>query len=486
MRVALWLQESVDAQWSPPAKTVSTGLQRVERSVFKSMAHSLLEILSDVSLGESEVGEHQEEEEQQLPNEIVVVLEEERSTEVISLDSSEQSFCSSPRPSKDLIAYEVMVNQRNIEDVCICCGSLQIHTQHPLFDGGMCIPCKDNFLESFFLYDEDGYQSFCTICCSGEILLTCENPNCNRSYCFECVDALVNPGSSAKFQAMSNWKCFLCLPLISENGLLKKRRKWREHLKDFYDRESQRPLKMYKTVPAWKRKPIQVLSLFGDIEEELVKFGFLEDSSGNGRLKHLDDVTDVVRKDVEEWGPFDLIYGSTPPIGQISEHPPVFQINKSMRKITYHFLHLVQTEVMNNGCRILHTVKNVWYFLQYYRVLQYGKPKMDSEKPFFWMFVDNLVLTEDDKEIASRFLESDPVTIYEVCDEMVQNAVLIWSNIPSMESNNSALASDWDLSLLAQDIQRLNVFSPWPSRLVNKCFIPLREYFKCFPKDHTP
>ncbi|KAM9034410.1 DNA (cytosine-5)-methyltransferase 3-like [Sarcophilus harrisii] len=412
------------------------------------MAHSLLEVLSDVLLKESDMGEHWEEEGQDHPNEIVVVLDEERSTDVISLDSSEQSLCSSPRPSKDLIAYEVMVNQRNIEDVCICCGDLQIHTQHPLFYGGMCIPCKDNFLESFFLYEEDGYQSFCTICCSGKTLLTCENSNCNRCYCFECVDALVNPGSSAKFQAMSNWICFLCLPLTSENGLLRKRRKWRENLKDFYNQESQRPLEMYETVPAWKRKPIQVLSLFGDIEEELVKCGFLGNIPGNGRLKHLNDVSNVVRKDVEEWGPFDLIYGSTPPIGQISEHPPV------------------------------------WYFLQYYRVLQYGKPKMNSEQPFFWMFVDNLVLTKDDREIASRFFETDPATIYEVCDEMVKNAVLIWSNIPCIQSNNSTLASDWDLSLLAQNIKRLNVFSLRPARLVNKCFISLREYFKCFSKDH--
>uniref|UniRef100_A0A5F8HBK3 DNA methyltransferase 3 like n=1 Tax=Monodelphis domestica TaxID=13616 RepID=A0A5F8HBK3_MONDO len=449
--------------------------------MLKSMAHSPPETLSDVILVESEtdVVEHLEEDGQQC--EIVVVLEEERSTEVISLDSSERSFGSSPRPSKDLIAYEVMVNQRNIEDICICCGSLQIHTQHPLFDGGMCFPCKDNFLESFFLYDEDGYQSFCTICCSGEILLTCENPSCSRCYCFECVDALVNPGSSAKFQAMSNWICFLCLPLISENGLLKKRRKWREHLKDFYDRETHRPLEMYKTVPAWKRKPIQVLSLFGDIETELVKFGFLDNSSDNGMLKYLDDVTDVVRKDVEEWGPFDLIYGSTPAFGQIFKHPPVFQFVQIHEENSSYHSPSLGTEVMNNGCKILHTVKNVWYFLQYYRVLQYGKPNVDSEKPFFWMFVDNLVLTEDDREIASRFLETDPVTIYEMCDEMVQNAVLIWSNIPPMQSNHSALTSDWDVSLLTQDIQKLEAFSQRPAGLVNKYFLPLREYFKCFP-----
>lgn len=61
----------------------------------------------------------------------------------------------------------------------------------------------------------------------------------SRCYCFECVDTLVGPGTSGRVQAMSNWVCFLCLPFPS-SGLLQRRRKWRERLKAFYDRESVR------------------------------------------------------------------------------------------------------------------------------------------------------------------------------------------------------------------------------------------------------
>ena len=39
---------------------------------------------------------------------------------------------------------------------------------------------KDKFLECLFLYDDDGYQSYCSICCAGETLLICENPDCTR------------------------------------------------------------------------------------------------------------------------------------------------------------------------------------------------------------------------------------------------------------------------------------------------------------------
>ena len=41
-------------------------------------------------------------------------------------------------------------------------------------------PPKDKFLECLFLYDDDGYQSYCSICCAGETLLICENPDCTR------------------------------------------------------------------------------------------------------------------------------------------------------------------------------------------------------------------------------------------------------------------------------------------------------------------
>lgn len=42
------------------------------------------------------------------------------------------------------------------------------------------LPVQDKFLESLFLYDEDGHQSYCTICCSGGTLFICESPDCTR------------------------------------------------------------------------------------------------------------------------------------------------------------------------------------------------------------------------------------------------------------------------------------------------------------------
>nr|XP_008533965.1 PREDICTED: DNA (cytosine-5)-methyltransferase 3-like [Equus przewalskii] len=395
----------------------------------------------------------------------VLDLEEEPSMDIILVDSSELSSPPSPGPSRDM---------------CICCGSFQVHTQHPLFEGGMCAACKDKFLSCLFLYDDDGNQSYCSICCSGETLLICENPDCTRCYCFECVDTLVSPRTSEKVQAMSNWVCFLCLP-FPRSGLLQRRRKWRGWLKAFYDQEAVRsrsawgrrmrsgphlvgflwllvakcpsalesPLEMYKTVPVWKREPVRVLSLFGDIKKELTTLGFLENGSDPGRLKHLDDVTNTVRRDVEEWGPFDLVYGSTPPLGHACDHPPG------------------------------------WYLFQFHRVLQYARPRPGSPQAFFWMFVDNLVLTEDDRAVATRFLETDPVTIQDVCGRAVRNAVHVWSNIPAVKSRHSALFSQEESFLRAQDRQRAKPPARGPAKLVKNCFLPLREYFKYFSTEFT-
>ncbi|XP_032981053.1 DNA (cytosine-5)-methyltransferase 3-like [Rhinolophus ferrumequinum] len=377
----------------------------------------------------------------QPPCEIILDPDAECSMDVILVGSSELSCPPSPGLRRDLIAYEVKVNQRDIEDLCICCGSFQVHTQHPLFEGGMCAPCKDKFLDCFFLYDDDGYQSYCSICCAGETLLICENPDCTRCYCFDCVDALAGPGTAGTVQAMSHWVCFLCLP-FSCCGLLRQRPKWRGRLKALYDQESESPLEMYKIVPVWKREPVRVLSLFGDIRKELTSLGFLEDGSGTGRLKHLDDVTNIVRRDVEHWGPFDLVYGCTLPPGQACDRPPG------------------------------------WHLLQFHRILQYARPRQGRPQPFFWMFVDNLLLSKDDRSVATRFLETDPVTI--------QDAVLVWSNIPAVRSRHSALVPQEELSLLAWDRQRAKSPTPGPAKLVKNCFLPLREYFKYFSVNSLP
>ncbi|KAK7814917.1 hypothetical protein U0070_026418 [Myodes glareolus] len=424
--------------------------------------------------------------------------DDEHSMDLVLEDSRELLSLTSPPPGREIIRYEVTVNQRNIEGKQGGGGTwlalLEEIAQKPL------PPTQDIFLETIFLYDMDGHQSYCSICCFGKTLFICESPDCTRCYCFECVDILVGPGTSERISAMACWVCFLCLP-FTRSGLLQRRRKWRHQLKAFHDLEGSSPVKMYKIVSAWKRQPMRVLNLFGKIDKELESLGFLESGSGSeeGRLKYLEDVTNVVRRDVERWGPFDFVYGSTQPLGYSCNRCPG------------------------------------WYMFQFHRILQYAQPPSGSQQPFFWLFVDNLLLTEDDQVTATRFFQLEAVTLQDVRGRVLQNAVRVWSNIPGLKryfsgrrakdseteetvhsvsfwklpthllhpsillapslyasqvtflgSKHSALTPKEEQSLETQTRTRGKMAAQKVDRLVKTCLLPLREYFKYFSQNPLP
>ncbi|XP_034630021.1 DNA (cytosine-5)-methyltransferase 3B-like [Trachemys scripta elegans] len=105
------------------------------------------------------------------------------------------NFCNS---SKKRVVSEVTNNNRSLEDSCLSCGRKNPATFHLLFEGSLCQTCRDRFLELFYMYDEDGYLSHCTVCCEGKELLLCSNASCCRCFCVECLEVLVGQGTSAK------------------------------------------------------------------------------------------------------------------------------------------------------------------------------------------------------------------------------------------------------------------------------------------------
>ncbi|EMP42279.1 DNA (cytosine-5)-methyltransferase 3B [Chelonia mydas] len=93
--------------------------------------------------------------------------------------------------SREQMVSEVTNNNRSLEDSCLLCGRKNLATFHPLFEGGLCQTCRDRFLELFYMYNEDGYQSYCTVCCEGKELLLCSNASCCRCFCVKCLEVLI-------------------------------------------------------------------------------------------------------------------------------------------------------------------------------------------------------------------------------------------------------------------------------------------------------
>uniref|UniRef100_A0A4X2JNC0 DNA (cytosine-5)-methyltransferase 3A n=1 Tax=Vombatus ursinus TaxID=29139 RepID=A0A4X2JNC0_VOMUR len=333
--------------------------------------------------------------------------------------------------TRERLVYEVRQKCRNIEDICISCGSLNVTLEHPLFIGGMCQNCKNCFLECAYQYDDDGYQSYCTICCGGREVLMCGNNNCCRCFCVECVDLLVGPGAAQAAIKEDPWNCYMC-GHKGTYGLLRRREDWPSRLQMFFannhDQEFDPP-KVYPPVPAEKRKPIRVLSLFDGIATGLLVLKDLgiqvdryiasevcEDSITVGMVRHqgkimyVGDVRNVTQKHIQEWGPFDLVIGGSP-CNDLSIVNPA-------RKGLY------------EGTGRL--------FFEFYRLLHEARPKEGDDRPFFWLFENVVAMGVSDKRDISRFLESNPVMIDAKEVSAAHRARYFWGNLPGM---NRPLAS---------------------------------------------
>uniref|UniRef100_A0AAX7T3I2 DNA (cytosine-5-)-methyltransferase n=1 Tax=Astatotilapia calliptera TaxID=8154 RepID=A0AAX7T3I2_ASTCA len=329
---------------------------------------------------------------------------------------------------------EVLKNKRSIEEFCLSCGKTSA-TFHPLFEGGLCPTCKDVYLEMSYMYDDDGYQSYCTVCCGGREVLLCGNVNCCRCFCVDCLDILVDPGASDQARYLDPWRCYMCQPLL-RYGVLKRRHDWSLKLQEFFandnGQEFEKP-KIYPAVPAEQRRPIRVLSLFDGIATGylvLRDLGFkvgqyvasevCEDSISvgvvrhEGKIKYVHDVRNITKKNIQEWGPFDLVIGGSP-CNDLSIVNPA-------RKGLY------------EGTGRL--------FFEFYRLLSEAKPKDGENRPFFWMFENVVAMAINDKRDISRFLECNPVMIDAIEVSAAHRARYFWGNLPGM--NRPLCASGMD------------------------------------------
>ncbi|CAB1336523.1 unnamed protein product [Coregonus sp. 'balchen'] len=222
-------------------------------------------------------------------------------------------------------------SQSYSREFCLSCGTPHIHTFHPLFEGSLCLKCKD------------------------------------------CLNILVGDGTFDKLKDVDPWSCFMCLPSQC-NGSLKLRTDWSVRVQEFFVNNSAlefEPHRVYPSIPAHQRRPIRVLSLFdgiatgylvlkdlGFIVERYIASEICGDSIAvgmikhEGKIEHINDVRTITRKHLAEWGPFDLLIGGSP-------------------------------------CNDLACGTGRLFF-EYYRMLNMMRPKEDDDRPFFWLF-ENVV-----------------------------------------------------------------------------------------------
>ncbi|CDQ89475.1 unnamed protein product [Oncorhynchus mykiss] len=268
--------------------------------------------------------------------------------------------------SREQMVHEVLKNNRSIEEFCLSCGKTRAATFHPLFEGGLCQACKP----------------------------------------------------------------------LQPYGVLKQRHNWSMKLQEFFINDNGQEFEspnIYRAVPAEQRHPIRVLSLFDGIATGylvLRDLGFkvdhyiasevCEDSISvgvvrhEGRIQYVHDVRNITRKNIEEWGPFDLVIGGSP-CNDLSIVNPA-------RKGLY------------EGTGRL--------FFEFYRLLSEAKPKEGEDRPFFWMFENVVAMGVNDKRDISRFLECNPVMIDAIEVSAAHRARYFWGNLPGMNRPRCASGMD--------------------------------------------
>uniref|UniRef100_A0A8C2HDV8 DNA (cytosine-5-)-methyltransferase n=1 Tax=Cyprinus carpio TaxID=7962 RepID=A0A8C2HDV8_CYPCA len=342
------------------------------------------------------------------------------------------------------MVHEFLENKRNIEEFCLSCGSMPVEIIHPLFEGRLCSNCKYNFKETLYRYDEDGYQSYCTVCCSGMEVILCGHDNCCRSYCVDCLDILVGEGTFDRLKNVDPWTCYLCAPESSSRAL-KPRNDWRIRVQEFFANNSAmefEPHRVYPSIPANQRRPIRVLSLFdgiatgylvlrdlgfkvekymaSEVDEESITISMV---NHDGKITHVDDVKNITKKHIDRWGPFDLLIGGSP----CNDLSIVNPARKGLFEGTGRL------------------------FFEYYRLLNVMKPKEDDPQPFFWLFENVMFMETQVKADICRFLECNPVLVNAVKVSPAHRARYFWGNIPGM--NRPIIASQNDKLTLQECLE---------------------------------
>ncbi|KAI1233393.1 hypothetical protein IHE44_0004569, partial [Lamprotornis superbus] len=406
--------------------------------------------------------------------------------------------------TREQMVSEVTNNSGNLEDSCLSCGRRNPATFHPLFKGGLCQTCRcldvlvgrgtsarvkeqepwncymcqpqqnrgvlqrrqdwNTRLQDFFTSDKGqeyvraGGRDVGKRVTEGRV----SNLDLPFPLPWSYSSTLSKGARLMVLQMLSRrWRC--CIQsLMGQSSTARAGASWLSPL--------QAAPKIYPTVPPAKRRPIRVLSLFDGVAtgytvlkdlgiqvEKYIASEICENPMAastmrpEGNITYVRDVRNITKRNIEEWGPFDLVIGGSP-------CDDVSLVNPT-RKALF------------EGTGRL--------FFEFYHLLNYARPKAGEERPFFWMFENVVAMRLNDKRDISRFLECNPVMIDAIKISAAHRARYFWGNLPGMDRIFGFPLPYTEVSNISRGTRQKLLGGSWNVPVIRHLFSPLKDYFAC-------
>nr|AYW00064.1 DNA methyltransferase 3 [Mizuhopecten yessoensis] len=353
------------------------------------------------------------------------------------VNESAEETRSRSRDTRDSALDSVKAGQKKLEDVCIACDDCDktVYCAHPLFEGGLCKDCKDELTETLFCYGRDGTNVYCAICGYGGELFVCDNLNCGKAYCTECMELFLGEATVTKIRKASEWQCFVCTRYSpASHGSLHPHEDWQQRIIKLFDTGFRVTDTDLGYLNSENKHQIRVLSLFDGIgtaklildhlnmdidkyySSEIDGDALLVSSVHNGsEVIQIGDVTHLNEEKLRSLCPIDLVIGGSP-CNDFSLANPVrkgFEFGGT-GTLFFHFY------------RVLKTVQN-----------------FNVDRHLFWLYENVASMKNEYKKEMSVFLECGPALWDSKFFSPQTRARYFWGNIPGMYSTPELSEQYW-------------------------------------------
>ncbi|KAL3188968.1 hypothetical protein MRX96_003117 [Rhipicephalus microplus] len=315
--------------------------------------------------------------------------------------------------------------QRRLQQTCaslvtLRCASVIHALSTPLVEGAICEDCRGKLLESLFAIAPDGTCAYCLICGNGDETFICDNVDCGRCICSQCLERLVGEKEPDKVTRCSPWHCNICQGRSA--GRLRPRPDWEARVNQFFRNPQAVTPPVLEQLP---RQSLRVLSLFdgiatgkyvlnqlglsvevyyaSEVDNDAIHVGLTRHGSS---ITYLGPVEHLNEQKLKELCPIDLLIGDSP-------SSDLANINAN-RKSLY--------DATDTGIP----------FFEFYRVLR-TILLANGETHLFWIFGSIVAMPREYRCIISRFLQCEPALLDAHSFSAQARAMLFWGNIPGVD-----------------------------------------------------